>query len=96
MSLKPIADKAVVQICNTIAAQLSDDERASISRIVEQVVIDTGSQDGERLEVMGLAVGDVIVHRGHAGLVEGAKVRIRGGGSESAVAEQGTRSGEGT
>lgn len=41
MSLKPIADKAVVQICNTIAAQLSDDEKASISRIVEQVVIDT-------------------------------------------------------
>ncbi len=40
MTLKPIADKAVVQICNTVAAQMSDDERASVSRIVEQAVID--------------------------------------------------------
>jgi len=40
MTLKPIVDKAVVQICNTIAAQLSEDERTSISRIVEQVAID--------------------------------------------------------
>ncbi|MDP6981198.1 MAG: efflux RND transporter periplasmic adaptor subunit [Myxococcota bacterium] len=63
---------------------------------VVQVPIETGAQQGERIEVMGLAAGDVIVHRGHAGLVEGAQVRVRGNNGESAVAAQGRRGGEGT
>ncbi len=40
MTLKPIADKAVAQICKTVSVPMSDDERASVSRIVEQAVID--------------------------------------------------------
>ncbi len=40
MTLKPIADKAVDQICKTVAAPMSDDERETVSRIVEQAIID--------------------------------------------------------
>lgn len=40
MTLKPIADKAVEQICKTVSASISDDERKNVSRIVEQAVID--------------------------------------------------------
>ena len=40
MTLKPIADKAVDQICNTVSAPMSDDERETVSRIVEQAIID--------------------------------------------------------
>ena len=43
MSLKPIADKAAGQIFSAISTQLSDDEKANVSRIVEQVVIDTAA-----------------------------------------------------
>ena len=40
MSLKPIADKAVEQICEAVSTPMSNDERESVSRIVEQAVID--------------------------------------------------------
>ncbi len=63
---------------------------------VEQVPIETGTQDGERIEVTGITVGDVIVHRGHSGLVDGAQVRVRGNGGGAAVAAKGNGGGEGT
>ncbi len=38
MTLKTIADKAHAQICETVSSPLSDDERLSILKIVEQSV----------------------------------------------------------
>ncbi|MBW2267190.1 MAG: efflux RND transporter periplasmic adaptor subunit [Deltaproteobacteria bacterium] len=64
---------------------------------VERIAVETGVQDGERVEVRGpLAAGDPIVHRGHAGLVDGAVVSVRGGSGQPAVAAQGVGVGEGS
>ncbi len=75
---------------------------ASVFRLVagdrvERVVVETGVQEGERIEVRGALVeGDLIVHRGHAGLVEGAVVAVRGGSGRPAVAAQGVNESEGS
>lgn len=63
---------------------------------VEQVAIETGTQNGERIEVIGLTAGDAIVHRGHAGLIDGTQVRVRGGFGVRAVASKARQGGEGT
>ena len=64
---------------------------------VERVGVETGAQEGERVEVRGLLVaGDLIVHRGHTGLVEGAIVAVRGGAGQPAVAVQGVNGSEGS
>lgn len=45
---------------------------------VERLVIETGAHDAGSLEVVrGLAPGDRVVTRGHAALINGAKVQIR-------------------
>jgi membrane fusion protein (multidrug efflux system) len=64
---------------------------------VERVRVETGVQEGERVEVRGsLAAGDLIVHRGHAGLIEGAVVAVRGAAGQPAVAVQGVNGSEGS
>ncbi|MGI9450810.1 MAG: hypothetical protein ACR2QH_09275 [Geminicoccaceae bacterium] len=40
MTLKPIANNAVAQICKTVSVPIPYEERVSVSRIVEQAVID--------------------------------------------------------
>ncbi|MFT5442161.1 MAG: membrane fusion protein (multidrug efflux system) [Myxococcota bacterium] len=83
-------DAVVRRASGSHVFRMGKDER------VEQVAIDLGAQSGQRIEVIGLAVGDVIVHRGHAGLVDGAQVRVRGGYGEAAVATKGAAGGEGS
>ncbi|MEX3008309.1 hypothetical protein [Hoeflea sp. TYP-13] len=48
MPLQPIAEKAVAQISEAVSASLSDDERAKISKIVEQAVIDAAVSASQR------------------------------------------------
>jgi len=79
VSVIPV-DAVVRRASGSHVFRMAADER------VEQVAIDTGTQVGQRLEVLGLRVGDLIVHRGHAGLVDGAQVRVRGRAGEPAVA----------
>jgi multidrug efflux pump subunit AcrA (membrane-fusion protein) len=51
------------------------------------VVVTTGTmRDGWVEVVAGLAVGDVIVVRGHARLVDGSRVEVRTQSGEAAVA----------
>ena len=50
MPLKQLADKAIDQISGSISAALSDDERARVSHIVEQAIIDAVSQLHVRYE----------------------------------------------
>ena len=40
MTLKPIADEAVAKICEVVSTPMTNDEHASVSRVVEQAVID--------------------------------------------------------
>lgn len=63
--------------------RMAEDDR------VVQVPIETGAQKEQHIEVMGLSPGDLIVHRGHAGLVDGVKVRVRGTAGAPAVAAKG-------
>jgi membrane fusion protein (multidrug efflux system) len=65
---------------------------------VERVSVQTGVQEGERVEVRGeLLAGDVIVRRGQAGLVDGAVVAVRSGEpGRPAVAAQGLRESDGS
>ena len=59
MALKSIADEAVVQIGETLLATMSNNERASVSRIVEQAVIDAATSASEN------CVKVVKFHTGH-------------------------------
>jgi membrane fusion protein (multidrug efflux system) len=85
-----------------VSAIMRRADGASVFRLVagdrvERVRVETGVQEGERVEVQGeLRAGDVIVHRGHAGLVEGALVAVRGGSGQPAVAVQGVAGSEGS
>ncbi len=89
VSMVPV-DAVVRRATGAHVFRLAADDR------VEQVPIETGAQSGQRVEVMGLEVGDLIVHRGHAGLVDGAQVRVRGGSGAPAVAAKGAPSAEGS
>ncbi|MCP4319574.1 MAG: hypothetical protein GY789_27215 [Hyphomicrobiales bacterium] len=48
MPLQPIADKAVDRISEALTISLSEDERAKISKIVEQAVIDSAVSASQR------------------------------------------------
>ena len=50
MPLKQLADAAVEKIARTVSASLSDDERAQVSQIVEQAIIDAVTHVHERYE----------------------------------------------
>lgn len=68
-----LPDEAVTRRADgAFVFRLADGDR------VERVEIQTGAQDGERIEVLGpLSAGDVIVQRGHASLLDGAQVAVR-------------------
>lgn len=48
MALQPIAELAVQRINETLSVTLSDEDRAKISRIVEQAVIDSAVSASQR------------------------------------------------
>ena len=48
MALQPIAELAVQRIDETLSVSLSDEDRAKISRIVEQAVIDSAVSASQR------------------------------------------------
>lgn len=48
MTLKSIADKAVADICKIVSTPIPGGERENISRIIEQVVIDTTISTSQR------------------------------------------------
>ena len=59
MPLKPIAENAVVEIAKVLGTAMSDDQRALVSKIVEQAVIDAAVSTSQKCS-------DVVkFHSGH-------------------------------